>query len=304
MIILYLFFIELLKVIAIGVAGGLPIYLLLRYATPLTFWQTKKTAFIPILLIAICAFVWPFYTLHLQFQEWAEAEKKLCSHVSVEMPSELPRKRVAYYGSDKTKYGKGGTASIGTWEFLYRSNVYSIALYEPTKQEASWSPKIPLDGIEGEWKELWLANDGNRYCDAYYSFSKENPALFESALYNQKRNGIVGKCVAIRPITDETTINYLGQETKTKPVYRKGYFSLSIENYRLFNEVTQEDYVRLSTIWSTWPRYSTNFRSLFVATAYGCPKDQFLIRNRMTPPLNKTVFIKEYNYKELVNDLQ
>lgn len=87
--------------------------------------------------------------------------------------------------------------------------------------------------------------------------------------------------MAVEIIEEESDIIFIKKSIERKNLYREAEFSTNLETARAYNEVSGEEYARLSRLMSGWPRFPDNFHSLFVAKAGSCDKYRAINRNRI-----------------------
>ncbi len=295
MIVIILFFFEVAKALMIGIPVGLGIYVVLRLLTPFAIWKKIVAAFIPIAMASLAAFIWPFIDLSIRFDDWAQAEEEICKkQVSFELNPNLPRERVALYGSNIENYSQGISEKTSNFDRLVYMNIDSLAVYDRPVPERQVRVGYPLDGIDGRWKELWLAEKGDPHCRNFEEWGRQNVNLYESVVRLQEKNGLHNKCVAIAVIEDESTINFIATKKTKRKVYSKPGFSTFLVDVEVYNERTGEALAHLTTIESGWPRFPGTFQTKFVGKAGKCQKLNEFRERGIDSTLSADIFRKDF----------
>lgn len=297
MIFLYLLGVEIVKALVIAAPYALGAFIVIK----LIFRSKLRWNFLVffgfLLLGTGVAFSLPFYELSKRFDKWAKVEADLCEkYVEFWVTDQLPTVLVSLNGSDKTKWFRGASSN-NKWhgQLMKHVEIKSLAVYDPTKEERLWGNRGPLDGIEGRWKKIWLEESGHPKCNHFDEMMSENALFSNDYMTLLEDYELVDKCVAIEVIEDESSIVFIKKTIETKNLYRSTGFSTNLETARAYNEVTGEEYARLSRLMSGWPRFPDNFHSAFVAKAGSCDKYRAINRNRID---SVVLTVDMYNFKQ------
>lgn len=297
MIFLYLLGVEIVKALVIGAPYALGAFIAIKIIFHSKLSWNFSVFFGFLLLTTGVAFSFPFYELSQRFNDWAAVQSDMCEkYVEFWVSDKLPTELVSLKGSNKTKWPRGAS-SQGEWQgqLIKPNGIKSLAVYDPTKEERLWGKSKSLDGVEGRWKKLWLEDRGHQKCEYFESYMSVNSVESANFFRSLERNGLSNKCVAIEVVEDESNIVLITKSIETKKIYRSPGFSINLETVRAYNEVTGEEYARLSRLMSGWPRFPDNFHSAFVAKGGSCDKYRAINRNRIN---GATLISKIYNVKQ------